>query len=231
MFGLPGQSAELWARTLDEVLAWGPDHVSAYALELSARVPMARRIAAGGLVALPDAATERMYVHLCERAAGAGYEHYEISNFARPGFRSLHNLGYWTGVPYIGLGPGAHSFDGAVRRWNVRPLWDYIRRALAEGTASGGEELLTPAQLELERLYLYLRTSEGLWLGPGGPALGTDTAGATLRWAARQDPELVSAAGDRVRLTERGFWYSDALIADLAAGLPSEGGCGEPQGP
>ena len=218
IFGVPGQTLAEWESTLDEVLGWGPDHLSAYALELDARVPLARAIAAGRLAACPEAEVEAQYAALCRRAGRAGLEHYEISNFCRPGHASRHNQGYWSRAPYVGLGPGAHSFDGARRSWNVRPHRRYVERIAAGESAAEGEERLTQSQHLLERVFLELRTAAGLELG----SLPTAVREAAAGWAARQDPRHVALEGDRLRFSEAGFWYSHGLTAELAALLPAD---------
>jgi putative oxygen-independent coproporphyrinogen III oxidase len=216
MFGLPGQTPEAFDATLDQVLAWGPDHVSAYALELNPKVPLARRIASGRVPALGDAAAEDQYGALCRRLRESGFEHYEVSNFCLPGHRSAHNEGYWQDRAYLGLGPGAHSFDGRVRSWNVRPHRLYAERIRERGDATEGSERPTPEQRRLERVFLALRTSEGLALEALDPA----AARAARAWAAGGDPSRVVCDEGRLRFTEAGFWYSQALTAELAAALP-----------
>jgi oxygen-independent coproporphyrinogen-3 oxidase len=226
MFGLPGQPLETWKATVEEVLGWEPDHLSAYALELSPTVPMARQLRSGARTALPDESAEEQYLWLIGRARVAGFEHYEISNYARPGRRSRHNEGYWSGRPYVGLGPGAHSFDGRGRRWNVRRYRDYIRRIQAGEDAAEGSESLDANQRLLEHVFLSLRTREGLLFERFPGDFPPGVAAAALRWAGAQDPLWVRASPEGISLTESGFWYSQGLIADLSACLPSalEGG-------
>jgi oxygen-independent coproporphyrinogen-3 oxidase len=135
--------------------------------------------------------------------AGAGYEHYEVSNYARPGRRARHNSAYWRRAPYIGLGPSAHSGWGRHRRWNLRE-WAAYERAMAAGQSpvAGTESLEAPA-VELEELYLGLRTREGV---PAGRLPGETTAPwVSAGWAV--------ASGDRLRLTPEGWLRLDALAA------------------
>jgi len=219
MFGLPGQTPGVWAETLQEILAWGPDHVSAYALELSPAVPMARRMAAGRLRPLPEPRAQAQYEQLCGALARAGFEHYEVSNFARAGHASHHNRGYWEGRPYVGLGPGAHSFDGVERSWNVRRYREYLRRIEAGESAREDAERLTPAQRRIEHLMLRLRTAGGWDFGEPGSPLGAADRQAALDWAREQNPAHVVADARGLRFTEAGFWYSQGLIADLLGRL------------
>ena len=218
MYGLPGQSEEDFRASLEEIVRWRPDHMSAYALELEPRVPMARRIASGRLRAPGEEQAARHYELACSILGGAGYEHYEISSFAAPGRRALHNQGYWLGRAYLGLGPGAHSFDGLrTRSWNLRRHREYVSRIEAGKCAAEGSEELSREALALEALMLGLRRAEGLSLeGPAWKPAQQYVAA----WAARQDPARVRLEEDRLRLTEAGFWYSHGLTADLWAGLP-----------
>lgn len=221
MFGLPGQGLGAWKATVEEILSWEPDHLSAYALELSPAVPMARQLASGARTALPDESAEEQYQWLIDRARGAGFEHYEISNYSRPGRRSRHNEGYWSGRPYVGLGPGAHSYDGRGRRWNVRRYREYIRRIQAGEDAAQGSESLDLGQRMLEHVFLSLRTAEGMRFNRIPEDFPPGIQEAALRWAQRQDPSRVRASVEAVALTETGFWYSQGLIAELSACLPS----------
>lgn len=126
IYGLPGQDAMSWNRSLDELLSYGLPHMSAYCLSYEPGTALHARMISGKTVPASDELIAEMYGILCNSAAAAGYKHYEISNFARPDFRSRHNSSYWDGTPYLGLGPGAHSFDGKTRRYNPSNLKKYI---------------------------------------------------------------------------------------------------------
>ncbi|MCA1727792.1 MAG: radical SAM family heme chaperone HemW, partial [Actinobacteria bacterium] len=127
IYGAQGETDASWRATLEETIALGPEHVSAYALTIESATPLGRAVASGSLASPdPDVQADR-YDLACELLGGAGYEHYEISNWARPGFRCLHNDGYWDGRPYLGLGAGAHGYRDGVRRWNVRPPEQYLQ--------------------------------------------------------------------------------------------------------
>lgn len=219
MFGLPGQDPSRWEASLDELLSWEPDHLSAYALELNPAVPMARALASGRLRALPDEAGEAQYSRLCARARAAGLEHYEVSNFARPGARSEHNQAYWSGRAYVGLGPGAHSFRESERAWNVRRYREYIRRIQSGESALEGREDLSAGQRLLERIFLGLRTASGVVFGELPSGDREAVAEAARAWAPRQNLEWVALGADRMSFTEAGFWYSQGLTADFIAGV------------
>ncbi len=211
MYGLPGLAVEAWATDVERVLDWGPDHVSAYALTLDGGSPWG----AGGVAGLPaEDDVVAQYWALTRAAAARGFEHYEISNYARPGHRARHNLGYWRAGEYLAAGPGACGFVGDVRYGNIKPLARW-RAAVDAGTlAVETAERLTPRQRLAERLILGLRTSDGVpaaWLAEraaGEPAL----ARRLEQW--RTAGHLLLDGG-RARLTESGFILSDALFVDL----------------
>ncbi|HEX2500736.1 MAG TPA: radical SAM family heme chaperone HemW [Methylomirabilota bacterium] len=212
LYGCPGQDLAAWVGTLDQALAWGPDHLSAYALTLEPATPFGRRPPPG----LPEEDLQVAFFEvLVERATRAGLARYEISNFARPGRRSRHNLGYWRREEYIGLGPGAHGALGAVRYWTQRSEPRWRAGALAGRWVINGWERLSERQVAAERIVLGLRLAEGIpvqWLErhlagvPDGP-------GAVL---ARYEAAGIATVRDgRLALTDRGVLVSDAIFAEL----------------
>lgn len=127
MFGLPGQSADTWSHTLDRALALAPEHISLYSLTVEHGTPLYDAVRRGVQAPPDDDVAADYYLLAGERLATAGYEQYEISNWARPGYQARHNLVYWRHERYLGFGPGAHSFDGQRRWWNVKPVPQYIQ--------------------------------------------------------------------------------------------------------
>jgi len=211
MYGLPGLAVDAWVSDVERVLAWDPDHVSAYALTLDGGSPWG----AGGVENLPaEDDVVAQYWALTRAAAARGFEHYEISNYARPGHRARHNLGYWRAGEYLAAGPGACGFVGDVRYGNIKPLTRW-RAAVDAGTLPvETSERLTPRQRLAERLILGLRTSDGV------PAAWLAERTASEPALARRIDEWERAGhlvadGARVRLTESGFILSDALFVDL----------------
>ena len=204
MYGLPGQDVARWESTVRGVLAWRPEHLSAYALTLDE----GSRWAGEGVAGLPGEETvTAQYWALARMAREAGYEHYEISNYARRGFRSRHNQVYWRAEEYLALGPGACGFLGDVRYGNVKPVERYCAALEAGGLPLGTHEVLTPAQRKAEKVILGLRLSDGVplaWLEDARPLVET--------WASLG---LLEVAGDRCRLTEAGFLLSDSLFVHL----------------
>jgi oxygen-independent coproporphyrinogen-3 oxidase len=211
MYGLPGLDPDGWTRAVRAVLAWEPDHLSAYGLTLDAGSLWGAR----GVNGLPEEDTVvAQYWTLAREAAARGFDHYEISNYARPGRPSRHNQIYWRRREYVALGPGACGFVGDVRYANVKPVAHYGALLDAGTLPIDTTERLTEAQALAERLFLGLRTSEGVVREvfdarlAGASALQRRVDG----WLA---DGLMHADRDRVRLTERGFLLSDALFVEL----------------
>src|SRR5207253_6929985 len=211
MYGLPGLDLEGWSRTVDAVLDWRPDHLSAYGLTLDA----GSLWGAAGVAGLPPEETVvAQYWRLARAAAERGFEHYEISNYARPGFRSRHNQIYWRAAEYLAAGPGACGFVGRVRYANVRATPRYSV-TLEEGRLPLDTfEELTPRQRLAEQLILGLRTADGVPAAWFRTRLH-DAAPRRRTIATWRGERLLADAGDRVRLTEAGFLVSDELFVEL----------------
>ncbi len=162
IYGAHGETLGSWEETLRRAIDLGPEHISAYALTVEPSTPLGRKIAAH-VVPPPDPDLQAdMFGLACAVLADAGYRHYEVSNWARPGFECRHNLGYWERRPYVGLGAGAHSYRDDHRWWNVRPPLQYLERVEAGRSPIGGEELLEPSDAFLEEVFLRLRILEGV---------------------------------------------------------------------
>lgn len=215
MWGLPGQDAAHWLGTLEDALRLEPEHISAYGLTLESGTPLEREHAAGRL-ALPDeGAQERMYLEGIRLLAAHGLEQYEISNYARPGFCSRHNLGYWTGADYLGLGPAATStLDG--RRWTGTPDQMRWQADIDAGRPDHDAEAITPHIRLEERLMLALRTRAGFELAEYTALSGRDFEADHGRWTrGLEHAGLARTAGGRLALTPRGLLVSNAVVADL----------------
>jgi putative oxygen-independent coproporphyrinogen III oxidase len=207
IYGADGESLESWRATLEEAIALQPEHLSCYALTIEPATPLGRKVAAGS-VPPPDSDLQAdMYDVACELLRGAGYIHYEVSNWAKPGFESVHNRGYWEGRPYLGLGAGAHSYRDARRWWNVRPPQQYMSQVSAGSLPIGDEEVLTPEERRLERLLLGLRTAQGV------PERWVDTNGV----ATFVGEGLAERRNRRVVLTDRGMFLANEVVAALDA--------------
>jgi oxygen-independent coproporphyrinogen-3 oxidase len=161
MFGLPGQTLTQWEATLRRAIALGPDHISAYCLTYEEDTDFFRRHARGEFRTDAEADAD-FFRRAAELLGAAGFEQYEVSNYARPGFESVHNRAYWSGHDYLGLGPSAVSTVG-LRRWqNISDYRAYADRLLTGETASTGDEILTPQMKRSEAVALSLRTNWGV---------------------------------------------------------------------
>src|SRR5881396_2723882 len=210
IFALPAELQRDWERDLELALSLGPDHLSLYGLTVEERTPLARWISRGAVVAPEDDRYAEEYLLAHARLAACGYRFYEVSNACRDGFRSRHNSAYWSGRAYVGLGPAAHSYDGRSRRWNI-PAWPAYARAIAAGRSPVEcEEILTPEQRELERLYLALRTDAGLPV----TALDRPRPPSTARWIEHGWAEVNAG---RLVCTPQGWLRLDALVGDLTS--------------
>ena len=212
IYGTPGETGEDWRRSLDEALGAGPDHISAYALIVEDGTRLAARIRRGELPRPDDDAMADRYLAADEMLAGHGLHWYEVSNWAAgPGARCQHNLLYWTGGHWWGVGPGAHSHIGGTRWWNVKHPAAYAAR-LAAGTSPGlAREVLTGPERALEEIMLRTRLGTGCPLGILSPA-GREAAADAVRDGLAK-PQA-HAAG-RVVLTQRGRLLADAVIRRL----------------
>ena len=208
IFGLSQLSDAQWEATLDQALALEPEHLSAYQLSIEEDSALAEQVAKGRYTEASEEACRRQYDRLCERMARSGFHHYEVSNFARPGFEAVHNSAYWRRIPYLGLGPGAHSAyarnpkEGVnLRTWNsYEPVnWK-----------EAGQETLSPEQILEETLMLGLRTSRGLpenWM-----RAHCDTRALERLLAAGA---LEKGPEGTIRIAEHHFFVSDEIIAEL----------------
>ena len=215
IYGLPGQTMESWKATVEHALSLIPQHLSCYGLKVEEGTPLARRVAEGEV--LPDEDQQAdLYLWTVGRLERAGLPQYEISNFAKPGYESRHNLRYWLTRPYIGFGPGAHSDFGGRRYSFVRDLDAYIRGVLEGGDIIDASELIPQRERCGEYLMLRLRTTRGV----DGQEYRNDyfmdfaPLEARLREFAAQGWAEQTGEG-RWRFTPRGFLVSNQLIGDL----------------
>jgi putative oxygen-independent coproporphyrinogen III oxidase len=162
IYGADGETLDSWEATVREAIDLGPEHLSAYALTIEPSTPLGRRVRAA-LVSPPDADLQAdMFFLACRLLGEAGYRHYEVSNWAQPGFECVHNLGYWERRPYVGLGAGAHGFRGDRRWWNVRRPEEYLARIESERLPVEGAERLAAPEAFFEEVFLRLRLQDGI---------------------------------------------------------------------
>jgi oxygen-independent coproporphyrinogen-3 oxidase len=205
IFATPVELERDWRRDVEAALALEPPHLSLYGLTVEPGTPLARWQARGDAHEAPEERFEQEFLHAHNTLAAAGYEHYEVSNYARKGARSRHNSAYWSRAPYLGLGPSAHSFDGSTRWWNEPAYAEWLLRLERGGDPLEEREVLTEEQAEAEKIYLGLRTTRGIEIPPGGESL-------VDRWRKEGWAEI---AGGTVRLTALGWLRLDALAAAL----------------
>jgi oxygen-independent coproporphyrinogen-3 oxidase len=203
IFGLPASLGRNWRADLDRALELGADHLSLYGLTIEDHTPLARWTARGEVVPVDEDRYAAEFLEADAVLIEAGYEHYEVSNYARSGRRARHNSAYWRRAPFIGLGPSAHSAWGRQRRWNLREWTAYERAVVAGQSPVAGSERLDEDAVELEELYLGLRTREGI----AAERLPPESVAAWLSsgWA--------SVSDGRVRLSSEGWLRLDALAA------------------
>jgi len=202
IFGLPRVLGRDWSIDLERAFALDPEHLSLYGLTIEPHTPLGRWTQRGEVMPVDEDryAAEFLEAHAALQAHG--YDHYEVSNAGQPGHRARHNSAYWRRAPFIGLGPSAHSGFGGERRWNVRE-WAAYQRLLESGRSPReGRELLDVAAVDLEELYLGLRTREGL-------AASRVPAAVTRAWEAEG---WATQSDDRVQLTSEGWLRLDALV-------------------
>ena len=222
IFGLPQLSDDAWQSTLDKALEISskgslPCHISSYQLSVEPGSALASLVERGLWSEAAEDLCERHYGMLCGALSDAGYHHYEISNFALPGYEAVHNSAYWNHTPYVGLGPGAHSFIGSSagpvskRQWNISDVNAYIDAAESgDFTPISESETLTEDQLSLEHIMLGLRTSRGV----DAEYLRTHISSQNLERALSVG-NLVETPGNFIRIPENRFFISDSIIADI----------------
>lgn len=216
IFGLPGQTVASWTVSVEQAIALKPQHISAYGLTYEEGTRLWRQREQGEVVEVPEEQCLEMYRVLVDELQAAGYEHYEISNFALPDYHSRHNSSYWDNTPYLGLGAAAHSYDGKVRRWNPHDLRQYMDKVLAGELACELEELSRSERYD-ERVMLGLRTARGV----DAERLRMDFGDVAWRYFIREVARHVEAGNLRVTedgryvLTRDGIMLSDSIIRDL----------------
>lgn len=202
MYGLPRQTLESWAYSIDQLLKLKPEHISAYNLSVEEGTRLYNKVQKGELTPADDELCLQMAALLRDRLKAAGYEQYEISNYCLPGFHSRHNSSYWNQTPYLGLGPGAHSYDGRrLRTWNEPFVLKYLH-----GERQEGREELSDTDLYNERVMLGLRTRWGTPLSPTMPQQVLQKLFAE---------RLIEQVGQHIRLTDAGLALGDEVTREL----------------
>lgn len=218
MYGLPHQTLAEWQSDIARAISLDVPHISAYCLTIEPKTIFGKQ-AANGALSLPDEATAaRQFACVHAELENAGYAHYEVSNFARPGFQAVHNSGYWQGRPYIGLGPSAHSYNGESRQWNVAHNRRYLH-AIENGLPAFETEVLTLEMRYNEYIITSLRTAAGASLQHIAHAFGEPFVRHCLQQAAkRMDRGQLVQCGRQLQIPPAHFIVSDDIIRELAWG-------------
>ncbi|MCC8035047.1 MAG: coproporphyrinogen III oxidase family protein, partial [Rikenellaceae bacterium] len=212
LYGIPSLTSKLWEETLDRALALEPEHISAYHLTIEPATLLGRQHSAGKVTEIPQQESQEQFLILREKLVTSGYEHYEVSNFAKPSFRSRHNSSYWTGEKYLGIGPGAHSFDGMERRWCSMTVSEYI----AAPRIVYHWETLTPNDIYNELVMTSLRCADGLTAAKISDRAGEKyTSYFTSRADGLLQRGLLQLEADRYFIHPRDFLISDNIISSL----------------
>ncbi|MCF6352519.1 MAG: radical SAM family heme chaperone HemW [Cyclobacteriaceae bacterium] len=215
IYGIPGQSANDWQQELAKMIALNPTHISCYALTIEPNTVFGNWSKKGKLVEVKDEVVESNYLNMVAFFKQNGYEHYEVSNFAKPGFISKHNAAYWQQNPYLGLGPGAHSFNGLSRHFNVSSNPKYIKKIKGYEKAFLIEKL-TRNELLTEYILTRLRTFWGLDFSEMSKLFNFKLTEHQLSFIHNLVAKnLASFADNRLVLNSRGFFISDAIVIKL----------------
>ena len=215
IYGLPSQTIDSWKDDVATAIALKPNHISAYCLELHEGSLLTKKISKGELTEMDEADCLICFKHLREATSASGYEHYEISNFAQKGFRSRHNSSYWHDIPYIGIGPAAHSYNGVSRQWNVSHLPKYLK-AISENRLETEIETLSVTEKYNDYILTALRTSDGIDFQYISNKFETRFSDLAKEVAAKQQKDgNVEIIGEKCHLTEKGIFISDSIFTEF----------------
>ena len=215
IYGSPLLNNQDWLNTIDTVINKNIPHISCYALTVEPKTALHKMIAQNKKESVDAEKQAEQFVLLMNQMEQAGYEHYEISNFSKPGMRSKHNSSYWQGKKYYGFGPAAHSYDGIKRKWNVSNNALYIQ-SLKKNSIPSEEETLTSTQSINEYIMTSLRTIEGLDLEKINSLFGTNHVNQLLNASKKYiQSEKIIQQNNRLILTKQGKLFADGIAADL----------------
>jgi oxygen-independent coproporphyrinogen-3 oxidase len=224
IYGVPAANHNIWEDDLARLFALNVPHVSAYALTIEPDTAFGRRLKKGTFVAPPEDFVAQQFEIMLAQLRAHGYEQYEISNFCRPGRESRHNSNYWRGVPYLGLGPSAHSFDGRSRQYAVANNPQYVAAVLERGEVPATVEQLSPLDQANEYLLTTLRTSRGCDLAYLRDTLGLNLLAERADYlASLTDQGMATLHGNVLRLTDAGKLLADHITLELFAEAPAAG--------
>ena len=217
IFSIPGMPRSRWCHTVSKAIALQPEHISTYSLTIEEGTRFAQRYHQGRLHPVTEEDDAWAYGWVMDTLEAAGYEHYEVSNFARPGYRSRHNWGYWFGATYVGVGLGAHSFVGTQRSWNTKEIHAYLTAIEAGHLPCADYEVIVTDAARQEQILLQLRTSDGV---------GLDAAALSIlqrapKFLGMLQTGLVILDAQQLRLTRQGFLLADSITLEIVDILES----------
>ena len=211
MFGFPGENIEQWKSDIQEAISLNVEHISAYSLMYEEGTLLYRLLEQGKIEEIDEETSRNMYETLIQLLTKTGYEHYEISNFARPGYRSRHNSSYWHDIPYLGIGASAHSYNKATRSWNVDNIKKYIE-AISNGILPSESEVIDSDTHYDALITTALRTKEGININ----GLEEKYRHHLLTEAQRHIAQgLLTLTDNRLSLSRKGLYVSDMVMSDL----------------
>ena len=211
IYGHPLLSNEKWKQNVEKVIKLNIPHISCYALTVEPKTPLSKMIKEKKKEDIQQEKQAEQFLLLMQWLEDAGYEHYEISNFAKPGFRSRHNSSYWQGKKYLGLGPSAHSFNGESRQWNISNNNTYIE-SLEKNEILFEKEILTQSQKANEYIMTSLRTIEGLDISKIPEAMSHDLRASSKKFI---ESGKLTLKENKLLLTREGKLFADGIAADL----------------
>ena len=211
MFGFPNETLEDFQEDLDQAILLDVTHISAYSLMYEEGTPLYHLLQMGKIQEIDEEISLKMYEILIDKLTSNGYEHYEISNFAFPGYQSIHNSNYWHNIPYVGLGAAAHSYDLKTRRCNIANLQKYIQ-AINTGQISQEIEMIDEQTHYNDLITTALRTSEGINVSELSPEYQTFLLDNSSKF---QEKGLLRFLNGHLSLTRKGLFISDNIMSDL----------------
>lgn len=215
MFGFPNQTIDEWGKDIDEAIGLQPEHLSVYSLMIEEGTPLYNLVAAGKVKEIDEEKSLAMYKLLCKKMEESGYEHYEISNFAKHGCHSRHNSSYWRDIPYMGIGAAAHSYDGHSRQWNISDLNKYID-GIGKGKVPFEREIIDETTHFNDIITTATRTAEGISLEKIKREFGDKYLNNLINEAKKHIANgMLEIADDNLRLTKEGVFISDYIMSDL----------------
>lgn len=215
IYGLPDETEERWKKDIQQALQLNVEHISAYHLTYETGTPIYKMLKTHQIKEVDEESSIRFFTELINSLTSSGYEHYEISNFCKPGMYSRHNTSYWKGIPYLGCGPSAHSFNGSTREWNIASLKDYIS-SIEQGQYSHETELLDFSTQYNEYIITRLRTKWGISIEGLQEKFGITMWNYCLQQAKPYlKEEKLEIRNQYLLLTRKGIFVSDGIMSDL----------------